>query len=277
MSKTAARTALLLLTATTITTRAQTTHTNAQMSTGPDSVNLGAWQTPIKNQGGRRTCITFAAIGALESAYKKAGYGDIILSEEFLNHMGKTFWLDMNWDTIVNRGNDGKENQVAAFGGGQAYTYIEQLGHVMKVPEEEYMAYKNKSYTAADFPPLVNPWNSTYWLLQKRGSDFNLDTSFLPPAALIADKYYSIKSYTEISGRKPDEVEIALANGYSVAWDLSGRIPPIGNAAKVWQPCNTCKKDAHGMLIIGYVHKWGNNDSLNYFIVKNSWGKTRYP
>ncbi len=57
----------------------------------PLMVNLAPYQTPIKNQGSRTTCITFASIAGLEAAYKHAGYGDLDLSEQFLNHTGKMF------------------------------------------------------------------------------------------------------------------------------------------------------------------------------------------
>src|SRR6266496_3001382 len=50
----------------------------------PLMVNLAPYQTPIKNQGSRTTCITFASIAGLEAAYKHAGYGDLDLSEQFL-------------------------------------------------------------------------------------------------------------------------------------------------------------------------------------------------
>src|SRR5205807_7582533 len=59
----------------------------------PNYVNLAAYQTPIKSQGRRSTCIVFASIAALEAAYSHAGYGQLDLSEQFLNHMGKMLWL----------------------------------------------------------------------------------------------------------------------------------------------------------------------------------------
>ncbi len=69
----------------------------------PLMVNLAPYQTPIKNQGSRTTCITFASIAGLEAAYKHAGYGDLDLSEQFLNHTGKMFWLHPDWPNIPRR------------------------------------------------------------------------------------------------------------------------------------------------------------------------------
>src|SRR5262249_40816852 len=53
---------------------------------GPTPVALPHFQTPLNRQGGRRTCIVFAAVAALEAAYRRAGYGELDLSEQFLNH-----------------------------------------------------------------------------------------------------------------------------------------------------------------------------------------------
>ena len=47
--------------------------------TRPAFVDLSRFQTDIRNQGGRTTCITFAAIAGFEAAYKGAGYGNLDL------------------------------------------------------------------------------------------------------------------------------------------------------------------------------------------------------
>ena len=56
----------------------------------PAFVDLTADQTPRRDQHGRYTCITFGALAALEAALYRAGHGKIDLSEQFLNHIGKT-------------------------------------------------------------------------------------------------------------------------------------------------------------------------------------------
>src|SRR5262249_62248868 len=79
-------------------------------------VDLTQFQTPLKRQGGRRTCIVFAAVAALEAAYRRAGYGELDLSEQFLNHFGKMFWLDEKWERGAAQGEDGREGHGRPYG-----------------------------------------------------------------------------------------------------------------------------------------------------------------
>ena len=56
-------------------------------------VDLRKEQTPIRSQGRRGTCTSFAVAGAMEAAYKRAGHGEIHLSEEFSHDVAKMMWL----------------------------------------------------------------------------------------------------------------------------------------------------------------------------------------
>ncbi len=55
----------------------------------PRKVFLKDYQTSIKNQGGRGTCVSFAVAGAIEALYKRKYGLNLDLSEQFLNHMQK--------------------------------------------------------------------------------------------------------------------------------------------------------------------------------------------
>src|SRR6516225_5587964 len=126
----------------------------------PSYVDLSPNQTPLKKQGGRTTCIVFASIAALEAAYKRAGFGELDLSEEFLNHFGKMMWLHPKWSEVAAKGADAEETQVGAFAGGNGVNYLERLANGLRVPTEATMPYHPRNFTAADHPYLENDWNS---------------------------------------------------------------------------------------------------------------------
>ena len=147
-------------------------HARAQ----PDSVDLGPNQTALRKQGSRGTCIVFASTAALEAAYHRAGYGELDLSEEFLNHFGKMFWLEPDSHKLEERSADGREGQVGAFAGGDGVQYLEELANGVRVPTESAMPYHPRNFTAADHPYLANAWNAPFWT-QRRADDVNFDVS----------------------------------------------------------------------------------------------------
>jgi hypothetical protein len=59
--------------------------------TSENFVDLRPQQSALKDQGGRSTCIVFSAVAAVEANYKKLGYGELDLSEEFINYARKAF------------------------------------------------------------------------------------------------------------------------------------------------------------------------------------------
>jgi Papain family cysteine protease len=244
----------------------------------PPYVNLARFQTPLKNQGSRTTCITFGAIAALEAAYLRAGYGALDLSEQFLNHVGKMTWLHYPWDDVLRRGEDAGESQVGAFGGGGGAGYVEALASGLKVPLEQEMPYRNHDFTASDHPHLARAWDDARFWTQRHMNDFNLDPRFLPRRATHAATYYSVRRFAKVAPNNADAIEAVLASGREVVWDFG--VANTGQDARIWQDCApgqpNCPNGGHCMLLIGYDRRYGDR-AQHHFIAKNTWGRTAHP
>ena len=237
----------------------------------PDRVDLRRWQTPVKNQWGRGNCFIHATVAAMEAAYKRAGHGDLDLSELFSDYVGQLFFLEtveMNdrWYTTTMRVPAATERETSIQSDHAMSVESGAPGMVLAIPEEKYFPYNPRPHDLGGHADKNDP----FWANQFTVSRFNLDPANLPFSALSAPRYFRIRAVEWLpkeEARNPAAIEAVLAGGHEVLWDfrwagdLSGPVwryaGPPGDAIP------------HRMLIVGYDRTDPRNP---YFLVKNSWG-----
>ncbi len=237
----------------------------------PAAVDLSADQTPVKNQAHRNNCFIHATVAAMEAAYKRAGYGNLDLSELFSDYMGQLFFLetvemDGPFYTSTLRVPDATERETSIQSDHAMSVETAEPCMRLAIPEELYMPYRPLPTNLGKHSDKNDP----FWANQFTVSSFNLDPVNLPPLALSAPRYYQIRSIKWLpkeEARNPAAIEAVLARGHEVIWDFrltgdySGRVWNYSGPAGDAPP--------HRMLIIGYNRTDPENP---YFLVKNSWG-----
>lgn len=221
----------------------------------PRSADLAAYQSPVKNQGGRDTCGSFATAAALEAAYKRNFNLDLDLSEQYLNHWAQIMLL---------LGNDlpQSETNSAAIGGGGMGRPFAALQRGFGVPTEAVLPYiierSYQEYDVGDIP-AINDFNIKH--LQWDIDDFNLadslteyifqppnvvTTTIMPLAALQQAKY------RPTGLRYATDQELRDIEWYRNQLDSKREV--------IFQLLD------HVMLMVGY------DDATQQFLVKNSYG-----
>ncbi len=152
-------------------------------------VDLRPNQTPIKDQGSRGSCTYFGATAALEAAYKKAGYGDVNLSEEFWSIMGKALYIHPIWADIADA--NYRENQFSGTQGGGSTLWYK---NGFRIPQESDVPYRTVDYN-------IPNWDSRN---QKEANDFNF--SLFTRNVLRAPRYYGASSAVKFA---PDQLHNA--------------------------------------------------------------------
>ncbi len=203
-------------------------------------VDLSLNQSPFKHQAPsfeRGLCTYFGSIAVLEAAYKKRGYGELDLSEEYFSIMAKVMYLEPYWDRVTT--SNFRENQFATTqGGGSVFWFTSGL----KIPTEADVAFR---------PSLPVPPN--YASTDQREAN-NYNTTQLTRNVLKASRYYgAVKAerFTDAQLRDPAEYEKILNLGYEINVDING--------------------GGHNLVIIGY----DKTDAANpKFLIKDSYNIT---
>lgn len=203
----------------------------------------------------------FSAVAAVEWLVWKDRREAVDLSEQFTNHIGKTFWLHPDWSRTERAGEKSAENQV---GGTQGGAYLQMIADGMSLPPEAAMPWdRNLTFT----PALGDP----AWQGQYKTDTFNLSLGNLPTASVNSEFYYGVRGFHIVSDPKdPNQIMQVLDRGVPVVWDFDFAGDTNG---AIWQPSDTPDDGSHSMLIVGYDNRPGS-DRERVFYVKNSYGAT---
>ena len=228
----------------------------------PALVDLSADQSPIRNQGNRRTCIIHSVTAAMEAALKRAGKGDVDLSEDAFMYFVKLFWMN-----DAGKGAAASENQIGGCDGGSALENLYYLSGGLAVPEESTGWPDGHDYK------IPFGWDNPRWT-QFNIDSWNLAARQLKPTILRAPRYFTVTSFKELpNATDPHAIEAVLNSHHEVMWGFSfcGKmVDPLWTYDGPPKP----DSDGHSMLIVGYDRRDARHP---FFIVKNSWGPTKLP
>ena len=262
-------------------------------------VSLGAMQTDIRDQQDRGTCVAHATLAALEAAYNRAGYGKLDLSEQFMQHLGKTAWLhDFTANDQHVRTRNGWENQLGLGGGGNIYGSLPFLTfyrvcteadapyqHSSK-PGHGWRSYGNANQDGDD--PRVDWRERSGGETQAEVNGFNMiqdpitiqiptDYTLTPlPQQALENAIYGITNYQTVPGGRLDDVtwyEEQLAANREVIFGCNF-VSDTQDEILYPRDKNEDEGDSwHAMLMVGYDR---SDASAPFFIVKNSWGESGF-
>lgn len=243
-----------------------------QFKISPPQVNadLRQWQSSIKYQAGRNTCVSFALIAGMEALYHRldpAKYADLDLSEQYLHHVQKMAMLESK--PPVNTAL--RENCHAAWGTSNIFYAASLILRNYGIPTEAQLPYiPGHSYedtNEVSDSPRIN-WEDPK-VIQIDIDDFNLDPDRLPVSA-IENAGYRITAYMGSTDPNvladPDYYKAILHAGHEVVFAMEVWSDDPNPDNNIWEPGTRKKEGGHAMLMVGY------DDLRRVFIVKNSWG-----
>lgn len=169
----------------------------------PNMVDLRGNSTPYKNQtmpgGERGGCTYFGSLSALEAAYKKRGFGDLDLSEEFMAITSKMFGLHPYWSDIKDA--NVRENQFAGTQGGGS---VALLAQGMRIPTEAAVGYG--LYTISEHWAVLDQ-------LFTNNNNFSVWNRF---PRIGNTTYYGVTGYENIRNITAENLEKVLSLGHEI-------------------------------------------------------------
>ncbi|MBX3144228.1 MAG: fibronectin type III domain-containing protein [Trueperaceae bacterium] len=250
----------------------------------PDRFTLAAYQTPIRNQGRRGTCQTFATIAAMEAEYRDLGLGTFDLSEQFATHIYRQSRLREPPPATAGA----RENTLGMRGGGNTGGVLSTLMHY-RIPLETAAPYIGVSGfedpNQAGDVPRIDPGDDAVkqivyndWNLQDAATAFSIPTplTFTPfPREALTDAEYGVTGFARLPTNlqhDPALYEQQLVNGNEIVFGFCFN-GGSSDADGVWRPGSDDACGGHAVLLIGY-DRTDPDDPV--FIAKNSWGGSAY-
>lgn len=205
------------------------------------AVTLAQWQTSIKDQNGRSTCYAFAAIAALEAAYRRQFGYYLNLSEQYAFHINKVSELHEGY---VSNGLS-VENNTSLWGFQGSSDIVDKMAR-FAVPVESICPYLSDARMSA--VQMETPGAGLLNVTQEAFDAFEFSEKHIPTAARHAC-LFRVAGFQALPPN-PSTVQImaVISAGFEVVADIPG----------------------HCFLIIGY------DVEDQTFIVKNSFGGTQF-
>jgi len=244
----------------------------------PPRVDLRQWQTPVRNQGAQGSCFIHANVAAMEAAYKRLGYGDLDLSEEFSYYMGPALWLKTK--AYNEQGHRTSQMRVPPLPeretGLPFFDFAPESGH-LDSNRGSFPVLNLPIPTEREFPQDASRYEVPFsredpqWNRQRVVNNHLLESRRMPRTGLNAPLYYQIEKITFLpreDATRAAAIEAVLARGLEVVWDFKMQGDISGPVWHFAEPKNE-QGPGHRMLIVGYDR---TDPSNPHFLVKNSWG-----
>lgn len=206
-------------------------------------VDHTSWQTPIRNQGARGTCVAHASVGALESMYKRILGQEKDLSE---NHAYNLFMANVGSNCMID---PGIKTYMAAD--------ILRTNPICSEAESPYV-YEKTTNACAVIPAACSSAPKKY--------GYTLTSSFFSPE--FGGTGTQIVTNTNFLEALLDAGNDVVLGVYVAGSDWSDGSPESGviDVQKDGSGNPAPAYGGHAMLLVGYDRP---ND---YFVFKNSWG-----